>query len=146
MKNILIIYGTTTGNSEKIAHMSGDILANNFSVSIKNCADLPSSYAFDKDIYLFATSTWGINPASLQEDFEIFWLQSNKKSIFGKKFVLLGLGDDSYPFFCGGIDILETEILENGGIVLNSPLKINDSAVHKRNLLEDYLQKTLDKI
>ncbi|MDR0484589.1 MAG: flavodoxin-like domain-containing protein [Alphaproteobacteria bacterium] len=145
MKNILIIYGSTTGNSENIAYLVQVILKDRFKVSVKNCIDLPNGFLFteDIDIYILCTSTWGIDPASLQEDFEIFWHHANKTTLANKKFILLGLGDKYYPFFAIAVDILKASILEHKGIIVDNPLKIDDSIENKESLLNIYLEKIL---
>ncbi|MDR2008532.1 MAG: flavodoxin-like domain-containing protein [Alphaproteobacteria bacterium] len=142
MKNILIIYGTTTGNSEKIAHLCEEVLQNKFNVSVKNCIDFSCDFTSD-DFYILCTSTWGIDPASLQEDFEIFWGRLNKNNLRDKKFIVIGLGDNFYPNFAAAADILQADILAAGGIMLASPLKIDDSVAETGILLRGYLQKTL---
>ncbi len=148
MKNILIIYGSTTGNSENLAKYCADHLKDTAKVDIKNCIELKGSYSFYEyyDAYILCVSTWGIDPAGLQEDFEIFWKQLNKNSIYNKKFFLLGLGDNYYPFFAKAIDILHESINENKGIVLGKPMKINDSWEDKKIEITNHLIKALAKV
>lgn len=148
MKNILIIYGSTTGNSENLSKYFADILKEDILINIKNCVDIKGSYSFNEeyDTYILCTSTWGIDPAELQEDFEIFWLQLNKESIQNKRFILLGLGDNYYPFFAKGVDILKDSINENKGKLIDEPFKINDPWEEKKEEISTYLKKVIAKI
>lgn len=148
MRNILVIYGSTTGNSETLSKYCAKVLKDDFTVDIKNCIDIKGSYSFDLsyDTYLLCASTWGIDPAELQEDFDIFWKQLNKQSIYNKKFIILGLGDSYYPFFAKATEILNESIVENGGIVLDTPLKINDPWEEKKLQISEYLKKTIAKL
>lgn len=148
MKNILVIYGSTTGNSHNLSKYCVKILQDNFKLELKNCVNLKACYSFDNnyDAYILCVSTWGIDPAELQEDFEIFWLQLNNSSIANKKFIILGLGDNYYPFFARATEILQNSIIQNNGNILCTPLKINDPWVDAKEDIKSYLKKTIAKI
>lgn len=148
MKNILVIYGSTTGNSENLSKYCVEVLKDSFSIDVKNCIDLKGAFSFSEnyDAYVLCVSTWGIDPAELQEDFEIFWLQLNKESISGKKFIILGLGDNYYPFFARATEILNDDIKLHSGEVLEFPMKINDPWEEKKEEIREYLKKTIANI
>ena len=92
MANIGIFYGSTTGNTEKIAGMIrnefGEENADLYNVDIVEKEDV------EKYKYLiFGVSTWGVS--DLQDDFEDFLEILDEVDFTGKKVALFGLGDQS---------------------------------------------------
>jgi flavodoxin I len=92
MANIGIFYGSTTGNTEKVAEMIrkefGEENADLFNVDIVEKQDV------EKYKYLiFGVSTWGVS--DLQDDFEDFLEILDEVDFSGKKVALFGLGDQS---------------------------------------------------
>ena len=92
MANIGIFYGSTTGNTEKVANLIrlafGEENADMYNVDITELADV------EKYKYLiFGVSTWGVS--DLQDDFEDFVEILDKVNFSGKKVALFGLGDQS---------------------------------------------------
>jgi flavodoxin I len=92
MANIGIFYGSTTGNTEKVANLIlqafGEENADMYNVDITELSDV------EKYKYLiFGVSTWGVS--DLQDDFEDFIEILNKVDFTGKKVALFGLGDQS---------------------------------------------------
>jgi flavodoxin I len=92
MANIGIFYGSTTGNTEKVADLLqtafGKENADVFNVDVAELKDL------EKYRYLiFGVSTWGVS--DLQDDFEDFMEIVNEVDFSGKKVALFGLGDQS---------------------------------------------------
>ena len=49
----------------------------------------------------------------------------DKESFANKNIALMGLGDETYAHFCGGVDILKKFLEERGGKILSSPLKLD---------------------
>lgn len=127
MKNALIIFGSTTGNTENVADKIGKILSNaGFEVSIKDVAkasigDLNGGHT----AILLGASTWGDDDIEFQEDFAPFYEAMDKAELKGKKLALFGCGDSSYTHFCGAVTLLERKVEELGGILLNEPLRID---------------------
>ena len=92
MASIGIFYGSTTGNTEKIAtliqHQFGEENADIYNVDIVDQEDV------EKYKYLvFGVSTWGVS--DLQDDFEDFLEILDEVDFTGKKVALFGLGDQS---------------------------------------------------
>jgi flavodoxin I len=92
MANIGIFYGSTTGNTEKVAEM----IRNEFgegNADLHN-VDIVEKSDVEKYKYLiFGVSTWGVS--DLQDDFEDFLEVLNEVDFSGKKVALFGLGDQS---------------------------------------------------
>jgi flavodoxin I len=92
MATIGIFYGSTTGNTEKIAEMIrkefGHENAEIYNVDIVEKEDV------EKYKYLvFGVSTWGVS--DLQDDFEDFVEILEEVDFKGRKVALFGLGDQS---------------------------------------------------
>ena len=92
MAKIGIFYGSTTGNTEKIAtliqHEFGEGDADLYNVDIVEKEDVEKY-----DYLIFGVSTWGVS--DLQDDFEDFLEILDEVDFTGKKVALFGLGDQS---------------------------------------------------
>jgi flavodoxin I len=92
MANIGIFYGSTTGNTEKVAtliqHEFGELNADLYNVDIAEKQDV-QKYKY----LIFGVSTWGVS--DLQDDFEDFLEILDEVDFTGKKVALFGLGDQS---------------------------------------------------
>ena len=128
MSKALIVYGSTTGNTEMVAKQIGDILLNKgHDVTVKDVAEskvdeLGNGY----DITILGSSTWGEDEIEFQEDFEPFYEEMNQKGdLKGKKVALFGCGDTSYEYFCGAVDKLEELMVTLGADVVAMALRID---------------------
>ena len=92
MANIGIFYGSTTGNTEKVAGLIRKAFGNDnadvYNVDTTELSDV-EKYPF----LIFGVSTWGVS--DLQDDFEDFMEILDKVDFSGKKVALFGLGDQS---------------------------------------------------
>lgn len=115
MKSI-ILFGSTTGNTETIAKSIETLLGNSKAVdiaTIENGADIN-----EYDLVVLGVSTWGIG--ELQDD----WI--DKLDILGgidysnKKVAIFGLGDqEGYPdSFVSGMKPLYDKVLLSGGEII----------------------------
>jgi len=89
MANIGIFYGSSTGNTEKVADLIVNFWANNAkAINIEDA----SSEDLDKFPYLiFGISTWDLG--DLQDDWSDFLDEVNKADLKNKKVAIFGLGD-----------------------------------------------------
>jgi flavodoxin I len=116
MKKVGIFYGSTLGNTRKIAERIGaDFGAENAQVfNIENAAmrDLES---FDN--LILGTSTWGVG--EMQEDWETFARQLHKINLSGKKIALFGVGDqvEWSDSFVNGMGMLHHRLADKATIV-----------------------------
>ena len=92
MAKVGIFYGSTTGNTEKIATLIqrefGEITADLYNIDIVEKEDV-EKYSY----LIFGVSTWGVS--DLQDDFEDFLEILYEVDFTGKKVALFGLGDQS---------------------------------------------------
>ena len=128
MNTALIIYGSSTGNTEFAAETIESYLSDHqYQVTLMDASEadvgeLKKSY----DLYLLGCSTWGEDEIELQEDFESFYEDmAAPLSLDGKTFAIFGCGDSSYTYFCGAVDEIETRVGKLGASLLTQSLKID---------------------
>ena len=128
MRNAIIIYGSTTGNTEFTAETIEESLSGaSYAVKTLNVSDTDVDILGETyDLYVLGCSTWGHDEIELQEDFEPFFEDMNGNlSLDGKKFAVFGCGDSSYEYFCGAVDVIEERIQKLGGSVVCNSLRID---------------------
>lgn len=129
MGNALIIYGSTTGNTEYTAETVQEYLEEKggYEVSLVNVSDTEvSELKNEYDLYLLGCSTWGEEEIELQEDFESFYENLNGDlDLSGKKFAVFGCGDSAYEYFCGAVDVIEERVQKLGASLVCDSLRID---------------------
>ncbi len=127
MSNALIIYGSTTGNTESVAHQIGEVMSGKgVDVTIKNVTDAKvSELGNGFDLTLLGASTWGDDEIEFQEDFEPFFEELDSANLKDKKVAIFGCGDSSYEYFCGAVDELEEKMEKLEANVVNVSLRID---------------------
>lgn len=126
MKDIYIIYASTSGNTELVCERIAEILQENkYSLHLSRAEKTNIDIIKDNSLFIFATSTWDhgvINPFFVRlltemehEDFK------NKHAGF------VGCGDIRYEpiLFCEGIETIKKLFLKNSGSQISHTLKIN---------------------
>ncbi len=117
MANIGIFYGSTSGNTQKVAEkiqkLFGGDAANLYSIQKASTQDL-NKYQY----LLFGTSTWGIG--ELQDDWADGLSKLDQVDFAGKTVALFGSGDpESYPdSFVDAIGILYEKVMAKGAAVI----------------------------
>jgi len=128
MATVLIVYGSTTGNTEFLAQGIAAILMNKYghTVTVKDVAgtsveDLGHGY----DLTMLGSSTWGDDGIEFQEDFAPFYEDLHRADLKNKSVAIFGCGDSSYEHFCGAVDLLEEMMAQLGARVMGVPLRID---------------------
>ena len=127
MAKALIIYGSTTGNTESTADTIAKAISDrDIATTVKDVGSaVPGDFDNTYDIFLFGCSTWGDEEIELQEDFAEFYETMDRLDLRGKKIAVFGCGDSSYTHFCGAVDTLEEKTKDLGGELVVSGLKID---------------------
>ncbi|QJT09395.1 flavodoxin [Oceanidesulfovibrio marinus] len=127
MSKALIVFGSTTGNTENVSETVEKVLKDGgVDVTLKNAADVSAQgLAEGYDAVLFGCSTWGDDEVELQEDFIPLYEDLDKAGLSGKKVAVYGCGDSSYTHFCGAVDAIEEKSSELGAKIVGAPLKID---------------------
>lgn len=127
MSNTLIVYGSTTGNTEGVAENVAKIFADkSLAVDLKNASDVVAANLSEGyDLVLFGCSTWGDDEIELQDDFIPLYENLDQAGLTGKKVAVFGCGDSSYTHFCGAVDAIEEKAQQLGANIVMSSLKID---------------------
>lgn len=127
MGNALVLFGSTTGNTESVAEYVAETLKNQgLAVDLKNAADVSADgLAEGYDLVLFGCSTWGDDEIELQEHFEPIYDELEKAGLDGRKVAVFGCGDSSYTHFCGAVDAIAEKAEQCGAKVVGLTLKID---------------------
>ncbi len=126
MANVVLIYGSTTGNTEALSgHVAAGLKQAGANVTVKNVTDAGVDELADYDAIVFGCSTWG--EGELQDDFIDFYDGMDGVSLEGKKAAVFGPGDsEDYPdTFCEAVDILEDALKNSGALIVTESFKVD---------------------
>lgn len=129
MAKALVVFGSTTGNTESVAEYVGKTLEDaGMVVVVKNASNVTAAGMADGfDLVLLGSSTWGDDDVELQEDFQPLYENLEQANLSGKKVAVFGCGDSSYTHFCGAVDAIGEKVERLGADVVAAPLKIDGS-------------------
>ena len=144
MKKALIIFGSTTGNTEEMAGIVKTMLEHSdFEVEIKEVSDASTAdLTGDHDLLLLGCPAYGDDEIELQEDFADFYEQLDGTRLDGKPFAVFAPGDSSYEHFCGSVDMLEDKMNDMGGEMANDGLKIDGDPSDAEGEIETWVEST----
>lgn len=127
MSKALIVYGSTTGNTESVAGQVGATLQKaGWHTSVKSAADVAApGLAEGFDLVLLGCSTWGDEDIELQDDFVPLFEELDQAGLSGKQVAVFGCGDSSYTHFCGAVDAIEEKAESLGARLVSGSLKID---------------------
>ena len=127
MKEALVIFGSTTGNTEIVATYFKDFFkTRGIEIHLKDVVHTtPNDLLSYNGLILLGCSTWGEEEIGFQEDFESFHDELKKVDLSGKQVVVFGCGDSGYIHFCGAVDELETTLKGSGAEVVYPSLKVD---------------------
>ncbi|MCK9290579.1 MAG: flavodoxin [Bacteroidales bacterium] len=114
MSKIAVFYGSSTGNTEKIAKkIAGLLEADVFDIGYSTMERI---HAYNN--LILGTSTWGFG--DLQDDWDAFVALLSSAKLDGKVIALFGLGDsDLYPdTFVNGLGHLYDLLKNKGGKIV----------------------------
>jgi len=143
----LILYGSTTGNTENLATSLKDhLISQELEADLKEVTEADGKLIKSYDLILLGCSTW--EEGELQEDFEEFYEKMDAIGFNGKKCAVFGPGDeDNYPdTFCAAIDILEEKLSDLGATKIIEGLKIDENNDDGKKLLINWAERLLDEV
>lgn len=127
MANVLIVYGSTTGNTQWVADEVKKVMEGaGHSVESKSADKVKADgLCSGKDMVLFGCSTWGQDEIELQDDFIPLFENFDKIGASGVKTGVFGCGDEDYTYFCGAVDSIYDKLGSMGAVLSGDKLKIN---------------------
>ncbi|NMA64061.1 MAG: flavodoxin [Syntrophomonadaceae bacterium] len=130
MEKAIIIYGSTTGNTETLSEALEEELQQNYAVTRKNVIDAHPHEMLAYDLIVLGSSTW--EWGELQEDFQDFYEGMNAVDLAGKNVAVFGPGDSQWEEFCEAVNLLESKLQECNASLIAPGFKwdgeINDEA------------------
>jgi flavodoxin I len=129
MLKALIVYGSTTGNTQALASLLEEGLSTKgYAVTLLDASNAkPENICQGYDLVLLGCSAWGDDEIVLQDDFEPFFQQLHTSGVAGHKCACFATGDSSFTYFCGAADTIEKRLEELGGQLIMDSLKIEGS-------------------
>lgn len=141
----LIVYGSTTGNTETVANQIGSFLkGNGCEVTVESAASCNAACIADYELILLGSSTWG--DGELQDDMIGFYDELDSISFEGKKAATFGTGEDTWPQFCEAVNMLEKKVSEKGAAILFEGLKVNGEVDANQAEIDSWLENLKAKI
>ncbi len=127
MKKILIIFGSTTGNTEYMANMIGEVFLDaDILTEVKNAADTSiERLGEEEDVLILGCPAYGHDSIEMQEDFDELFERIENIRLKGKRFAAFAPGDSTYEYFCGSVDRIEETMEGLGAVKIADGLKID---------------------
>jgi flavodoxin I len=145
MVKVLVIYGTTVGNTERLAEkIVTELKSYEVETTLKNVTDANVGELSEYDVILLGSSTWG--DGELQDDFADFYSKLEGMDFKGKKAAVFGPGDSSYDQFCKAVNILEECLKKCGAKLLLDGLKIDGEIDDSTELITEWSQQLATSI
>jgi flavodoxin I len=126
MKKVIVVYGSTTGTTEKMAGVvEREMKSSGLDATAKRASDITPKELSDYEVIILGCSTWG--DGELQDDFVDFEEKMRGADLKGKKGAVFGPGDSAYPQFCKAVDILEGTLKKRGATLVKNGMKTDVS-------------------
>lgn len=148
MSTILIIYGSSTGNTESIAEKLGRIFTDaGHNVTVMNAANASANgMANGYDAVLMGCSAWGVDEVELQDDFAPLIDKFDIMGLQGVKVAAFASGDTSYEHFCAGVDIIEATAKAVGANIVAEGLKVEGDASNGIREIETFAEEVMKNL
>lgn len=148
MARVLAIYGSTGGNTELVIEQVGAVLKEGgHKFESKRAEESSKEDLEGHDLYIFASPTYG--HGELQYLFEPFAESLTDKEIKGKKFAVIGLGDQRYEkeYLLESAKTLEALVKEKGGELVVPALRVlNNPVQHLDTLIKTWTEQLSQKL
>jgi len=148
MKSILLIYGSTGGNTEMVAeYIAGILQKHNFKTKVQRAELSKASDMLDFDACILASPTYG---HGLLEEYMAKFLKGLKEiDLKGKLCAVIGLGDPKYEaqYHIESAPILEKKLSSAGGKIILPALRISRTPVmHLKGLIPNWTEQLITKL
>ena len=125
---ILIVYATNSGGTQLAAQIVQETLVkHSLTAELKEVRDTSADEFAGYDLVILSSPSWDDEGAEGQPhpDWRPFMEKAKGKDMSGKKFAVIGLGDSSYTYFCGAVNVLEDFIKKIDGTLVTDSIKID---------------------
>ncbi len=135
MIHVLILYASSTGNTEEIASLLEQHLDPKvYTVSLENIemGDMDPQHLLQYDGILFGTYTY--DDGDLPFETELFCDTLRTIDLTGKVVGVFGSGDTAYDGFCSAVDLMKVEFRNQNAQVIQHSVKVDLSPDEKEDL------------
>ena len=148
MSKVLIVYGSTTGNTEALAEILGRLIQEaGHETTLLNAADASAPGLCDGwDMILFGCSAWGDDEIILQDDFDALFQQFDLINAKGHKVACFATGDSNFTYFCGAVDVIEAALERLGADVVVEGLKIDGQAQSDQPEIQEWTKAVIETL
>ncbi|HIU18383.1 MAG TPA: flavodoxin [Candidatus Avidesulfovibrio excrementigallinarum] len=148
MSKILLVYGSTTGNTAAVAEALGEQFRQaGHDVEVADAANVtPDGLCAGRDAVLFGCSAWGTDEVELQADFEPLFESFDRIGARGVKVACFATGDSTFEHFCGAVDVIEARLAELGAVQLLEGLKLDGELSSNQSEVEAWGKRLLAEL
>ena len=148
MANVLIVYGSTTGNTENVANKVAAVLkgAGNDVTVLDTGKAQAKGLCAGRDCVLFGCSTWGDETIELQDDFVPLFDDFANIGVSGVKAAAFGCGDSSYTYYCGAVDAINEKLGQLGAKIIAEGLKIDGDPDDAKDEIEAWASEVAEAL
>ena len=148
MSKVLIMYGSSTGNTESIAQKLEELVAAaGHEVTLLNAAEAAAENLADGyDAVLFGCSAWGMEDLELQDDFAPLFDEFDRMNLQGRKVAAFASGDREYEHYCGAVDAIEARARELGADIIAEGLKMEGDYGNDPDAVKSFAEDVLKKL
>lgn len=140
---ILLVYATNSGSTLEVSNaISGELTPKGNEVTVKDATEVQPDDFGGYDLVILGSPTY--DDGKMHELFHKLDEKFAGKTFEGKKFAVFGLGDESYPHFCGAVEELAEFVKKLNGTLAGEPLKINNYYFNQQEetqKISDWTQK-----
>jgi flavodoxin, short chain len=148
MSKVLIVFGSSTGNTESIAQKLAELVtAGGHEVKLINAADASAENLADGfDAVLFGCSAWGMEDLEMQDDFASLFEDFDRMGLAGRKVAAFASGDTEYEHFCGAVPAIEERAKELGAVIIADGLKMEGDAANDPDAVASFAEDVLKQL
>ncbi|MBN28946.1 MAG: hypothetical protein CMB33_03645 [Euryarchaeota archaeon] len=141
-RNLLVIFGTETGNAEELAEDAAIMAAkHDLEASVMDMEDITPDDISGSKRLIVVCSTWGEGeqPVNAQDLYDSV-SESDDTAMEGVNFGVLALGDTAFEFFCESGKEWDSILEEKGGTRIKERI---DCDTDYDDYAEEWIQETL---
>lgn len=130
---ILLLYATNSGSTFLISQQIAQIYSEaNHQVELVDIRFATPKNFQDHDLIIMGSPSWDNQELEGQphQAFFDFFQQHQTLRFDDQRVCVFGLGDKSYIYFCGAVDVLKKWVEDRGGQIFHEPLRINRFYFH----------------
>ena len=148
MSKVLIVFGSSTGNTESIAQKLAELVTEGgHEVKLLNAAAASAENLADGfDAVLFGCSAWGMEDLEMQDDFASLFEDFDRMGLAGRKVAAFASGDPEYEHFCGAVPAIEERAKELGAVIIADGLKMEGDAANDPDAVASFAEDVLKQL